>query len=61
MNSYERFSYATGFKSIDRAEIALEHYYALGEVDDSDLPRIERYQNGKGLVRYAISLAGIGR
>jgi hypothetical protein len=61
MSSYERFNYATGFKSIDRAEIALEHYYACGEVNDSDLPRIEQYKNLKGLVRYAISLAGIGR
>ena len=61
MNGYERFNYAAGFQSIDRAEVALEHYYACGEIDDSDLPRIERYQNGRGLVRYAISLAGIGR
>ena len=58
---YDRFDYAS-FRSLDRAENALEHYYACGEVDDTDLPRIERRNTStRGVDRYVITLAGIGR
>jgi hypothetical protein len=47
-----RFTYST-HKTRDAAEMALEDYFATGEVSEGDCPRIEA-RNG----RYLITLNG---
>jgi hypothetical protein len=55
----ERFDYAM-FKTRDKAELAIEDYFATGEIDNSDQVRIERRQTPRG-VYYAVSLLGYDR
>lgn len=55
----ERFDY-TWCKSRDSAERLIEDYFASGEIDSSDYPRIERRKTGRGLY-YAITLLGYER
>ena len=51
----ERFT-CSMHKTIDRAEAALEDYYATGEVYPCEQPRIERKKNGETTV-YIITIA----
>lgn len=52
----ESYWYAYGFKSRDRAEIALGDAFAAGEVSLGENPRIESYavMDDKAPVRYGI-------
>jgi hypothetical protein len=47
-----RYDYSS-HKTRDAAEMALEHYYAAGEVSECERPRIER----RG-ARYVVTLEG---
>ena len=51
-----RFEYSR-HKSEERAEMALEDYFATGEVSDGDAPRIERRNTHNG-PRWVVTLNG---
>lgn len=56
----ERFDYSL-HRSRDKAELAIEDYFASGEIDNSDQPRIERRFYPGRAIWYAVSLVGIDR
>jgi hypothetical protein len=53
----ERFDYGM-FKTREKAELALEDYFANGEVSNADQPRIEPRKTSRG-IWYAVALNGI--
>jgi hypothetical protein len=55
----ERFDYGW-FKTRDRAELAIENYFAAGEIDNSDRPQIETRRTPRGMY-YAVTLLGMDR
>ena len=56
----ERFDYKL-CRSYDKAEAAIEDMFAIGEIDNSDQPRIERRFYPGRAVWYAVSLLGMDR
>lgn len=56
--------YATGYKTRERAEKALEELFAVGDVSEGEFPRIERYAVldettvARWSYRYGIKLQG---
>jgi hypothetical protein len=57
--TYDRFDYAR-FRSHELAELAIEDFFASGEIDQTDEPQIERRPARFGY-RYVVTLAGVGR
>lgn len=61
-----RYTYAYGYKTRERAELALEDMFAGGEVSEGEHPRIETYQidghalelSRKSPIRYCITVEG---
>ena len=56
----ERFEYSS-HTSAESAESAIDDYYAAGEIDDTDLPKVERRKRRDGRIVFVVTLAGIGR
>lgn len=54
----ERFDYSY-HSSREKAEAAIEDYFAIGEVDSTDDPRVERRSFPDNRVRYAVVLIGL--
>jgi hypothetical protein len=56
----ERFDYSL-HRSREKAALAIEDYFAAGEIDNSDRPQIEkRFYPGRA-IWYAVSLVGYDR
>jgi uncharacterized membrane protein len=55
MTEDRRTTYATGYRTRDRAEEALEDMYAHGEVSECQLPLVESYRNSDDNRRYKIT------
>ena len=51
-----RYHYAS-YRSLERAQAALEDCFASGDILPGELPRIERQSTG-GLIRFVITLEG---
>ncbi|WP_111732207.1 hypothetical protein [Roseovarius amoyensis] len=52
----ETYDYATGFKSEDAAWLALEDFYATGEVNAGERPGIRSYKAPNGKRRWAVTV-----